>query len=143
MLFAKMFQVPTNPIPPEALISAGLIPDFNLLPLHHPADLPPEHPDFIRRTHAALCIARQLETDYQARRMGLKAINRIIRAFHYDYLQLNAGFAPVVPANDAFDSCLDKYATCMEETDEFIMDTFVDHYQNLYPPGSTCNSSHP
>jgi hypothetical protein len=57
ILFAKMFQIPTNPIPPRLLIPPGLMSDFNLLLQHHPADIPPEHPDFNRRTQAVICIA--------------------------------------------------------------------------------------
>jgi hypothetical protein len=132
MLFVNMYQKPMNRIPTEELIPEGMISESNLLPLHHPADLPSAHPDFNRRTHAARCIARQLETDYKARQMGLNAIYRMIRAFRFDYLQLKAGFAPVVPAHDAFDSCLNTYATCMKATNKFIIDTFVDLYQQLY-----------
>jgi hypothetical protein len=132
MLFSKMFQIPTKPIPPRQLIPAGLISDFNLLPQHHPADIHPEHPDFNRRTQAVICIARQLEIDFKSRRMALNAFLRIIRAFRFDYLQLRAGFAPVVPANEAFDTCLDIYASNMESTDDFMVVTFVDLYEELY-----------
>jgi hypothetical protein len=131
LLFANMYQRPMNPIPVEALIPEGLISDFTLLPMHHPADLPPEHPDFARLTRAALYIARQLETDYQARRMGLNSIYRMIRAFRFDYLQLKAGYARSNPPNEALDNCLSTYATCMKATDEFLIEAFVDLYQQL------------
>jgi hypothetical protein len=126
MLFAKRFQIPTTPIPRAQLIPAGVIFDFNLLQQHHPAEIPPEHPDFNRRTQAVICIARQLEIDFQSRRMSLKAYLRIIRAFRFDYLQLRAGFAPVVPAYEAFNTCLDIYASNMESTADFMVVTFVD-----------------
>jgi hypothetical protein len=64
--------------------------------------------------------------------MGLNALLRIIRAFRSDYLQLRAGFAPVVPANEAFDACLNIYASNMEPTDEFFINRFVVLYQELY-----------
>jgi hypothetical protein len=132
MLFANMFQIIKNPIPPAQFIPAGLISDFNLLPQHHPADLQPEHPDFNRRTRAVIFIAPQLETDYQASRMGLKALLRLIRAFRFDYLHLQAGFAPVVHANEAFETCLDIYVTNMDSTAEIIIETFVNLYEELY-----------
>jgi hypothetical protein len=132
MLFAKMLGVPTNPIPPEALFPAGMVSDFNLLPQHHPADLSPEHPDFNRRTRAAIYISRQLEVDYQARRIGLTSLLRVIRAFRYDQLQLKAGFARYNPNNEELDNCLNVYATCMEPIDELIVDTLVGLYQQLF-----------
>jgi hypothetical protein len=64
--------------------------------------------------------------------MALNAILRIIRAFRFDQLQLRAGFAPVFPANEAFDACLDIYASNMVTTADFMVVTFVDLYEDLY-----------
>jgi hypothetical protein len=129
VLFSGMVPKPKKPVQEQVLIQMNLLPSIDALPRNHPAS---EVPNIATLPQNIQKIIQNLNIDFQARKLTLRNMFQMLLAVKFDYVQLHAGFEPVVPANPNTDKTLKNYCEFSLTVADTFLQVLIQGYIQLY-----------